>query len=91
MISYPSRLFYYYYFFIHIYIYIYIFFLTWYPLVVSAQAIQEIFVVEEWVKNARNDARVEANLRTKANKALGASEKKNKELTSKLIADERHA
>ena len=38
------------------------------------QAIQEVFVAEEWVKDARNKVRVEANLRTKANKALGASE-----------------
>ena len=69
----------------------YVYILTWYPLVVSAQAIQEIFVVMEWVKDAQNDARVEANLRTEANKALGTSEKKNKQLTSKLIADERRA
>ena len=53
------------------------------------QAIQEIFVAEEWVKDARNKVRVEANLRTKANKALGASEQKNKELAKKLMADER--
>ena len=53
------------------------------------QAIQEVFVVEEWVKDAQNDAQFEANLRAEANKALGASEQKNKELTSKLVAEER--
>ena len=71
MLSCPSHLFYYYYFIIHIYIYIYI---IWYSLLVFEQAIQEVFVVEEWVKDARNDACVEANLHAKANKALGASE-----------------
>ena len=35
------------------------------------QAIQEVFVAEEWVKDARNDAKVKANLRAEANKALG--------------------
>lgn len=29
----------------------------------SVQAIQEVFVAKEWVKDARNEARVEANLR----------------------------
>ena len=53
------------------------------------QAIQEVFVAEEWVKDARNDAKVKANLHAEANKALGASEQKNKELTTKLIAEER--
>jgi len=38
------------------------------------QAIQEVFVVEEWIRDARNEARVEANLRAEANKALGTSE-----------------
>ena len=63
--------------------------LTWFCLVVFAQAIQEVFVVEEWVKDARNDARVEANLRAETNKALGTFEQKNKELNSKLVAEER--
>ena len=50
------------------------FFLKTFSLIVYMQAIQEVFVAEEWVKDARNKVRVEANLRTKANKALGASE-----------------
>ena len=37
----------------------------------------------------RNDARVMAELHAKANKALGTFEQKNKELTNKLIAEER--
>ena len=37
----------------------------------------------------RIKARVEANLRAEANKALGASEQKNKELAAKLTTEER--
>ena len=46
-------------------------------------------MAEEWVNDTRNEARVEANLRVDANKALGAAEQKNKELASKLAAEER--
>ena len=53
------------------------------------QAIQEVFVAKEWVKVARNEARVEANLRAEANRALGAVKQKNKELQANLIAEER--
>ena len=31
-------------------------------------------MAEEWVKDARNETKVEANLRAKANRALGAAE-----------------
>ena len=41
--------------------------------VAFVQAVQEVFVVEEWVKDAWNVARVEANLRAEANMALGAT------------------
>ena len=47
------------------------------------------FLIEEWVKDARNEVRVETNLRAEANKALGASEEKNNELAVKLTAEER--
>ena len=53
------------------------------------QAIHEIFVAEEWVKDAKNEARVEANLHIKTNKALGAAKQINQELTTKLTAEER--
>ena len=53
------------------------------------QAIQEVFAAEEWVKDARNEARVEANLRAETSKALGTAKQKNKELTVKLTAEER--
>ena len=53
------------------------------------QAIQEVFTTEEWVKDAQNEARVEANLSAETSKALGAVEQKNQELAVKLIAEER--
>lgn len=53
------------------------------------QAIQEVFVAEEWVNDAQNESKVEANLRVEAKRALGASEQKNKELANKLVAEER--
>ena len=52
------------------------FFFFWfltYSFVVYVQAIQEVFMAEKWVNDARNEARVKANLRTEANRALGAS------------------
>lgn len=41
------------------------------------------------MKDARNKARLTDNLRTKTNKALGATEQKNKELNMKLAAEDR--
>ena len=69
--------------------YTYISLLHGIPLLFFAQAIQEVFVANEWVKDARNDAQVEANLHVEANKALGRFEQKNKKLTSKLVTEER--
>ena len=46
-------------------------------------------MAEEWVNNIGNKARVEDNLHAKANRARGTSEQKNKELASKLVAEER--
>ena len=46
-------------------------------------------MVEEWVKDARNKARLTDKLRAEANKALGAPEQKKKELTMKLTVEER--
>ena len=53
------------------------------------QAIQEVFTAEEWVKDARNEARLAYNLRVKTSKALGIAEQKNKELTTKLVTKDR--
>ena len=41
------------------------------------QAILEVVVAEEWVRDMRNKARVEANLRVETNRALGAAKQKN--------------
>ena len=60
-----------------------------YSSVVFVQAIQEVFTTEEWVKDARNEARVEANLLVETRKALGVVEQKNQELTVKLTTEER--
>ena len=46
-------------------------------------------MAEEWVNDVGNEARVEANLHAKANRARGTSEQKNKELASKLVAKEK--
>ena len=45
-----------------------------YSFVVFVQPIQEVFTTEEWVKDARNEARVEANLLAETRKALGVVE-----------------
>ena len=46
-------------------------------------------MVEEWMKDARNEAKVKANLRVKTSKAFGAAKQKNQELTTKLTAEKR--
>ena len=53
------------------------------------QITQEIFLVEEWVKEARNGAKNEAHLCVQAEKSLGAAEQECKELASKLTVEER--
>ena len=46
-------------------------------------------MAEEWVRDVRNEATVEANLHVEIDRALGAAKKKNQELTTQLIAEER--
>ena len=58
-----------------------------YSFVAYMQAIQEVTMTEEWVKDARNETKVEANLCVETNRALGAAKQKNKELSTKLIAE----
>ena len=72
----------------YFYFYFILFFLT-YSSIVYVLVIHEVFVVKKWVKDARNEVRVEANLHTEANRALGAVEQKNQELNAKLIVEER--
>ena len=57
--------------------------------IVLMQITQEVYVAEEWVNKAKNDARNEANLCLDAEKALGAAKEENKDLATKLIASER--
>ena len=60
-----------------------------YLFVAFMQGIQEVFTAEEWVKDAQNEAKVEANLWADADKALGIAEQKNKELATKLTMEEK--
>jgi len=53
------------------------------------QAIQEVVVAEEWIRDARNEAKVKASLHIETHKALGATKQKNKELQANLIVEER--
>ena len=46
-------------------------------------------MAKEWVKDARNKARLTKNLHAETSKALGITEQKNKELGTKLAAKER--
>ena len=46
-------------------------------------------MVEEWVKETRNNVKNEVYLRLETEKALGAVKEENKELLSKLTAEER--
>ena len=64
-------------------------FFTWDSLVILVQAIQKVYVAEEWVKDTQNKARAEANLRVQTSKALRALKHKNQELVAKLTAEER--
>ena len=62
---------------------------TWDYNIVLMQITQEVYVVEEWVNRARNDAKNEANLCLDVEKALGAAKEENKDLATKLTASER--
>jgi len=46
-------------------------------------------MAEEWIRDTWNEAKVEANLYIETNKALGATEQKNRKLRANLIAEER--
>ena len=46
-------------------------------------------MAEEWVNKARNDAKNEIHLCLETKKVLGAAKEENKNLASKLIAEER--
>ena len=46
-------------------------------------------MAKEWVKKAQNDVKNEVHLHLETKKALGAAKEENKELFSKLVAEER--
>ena len=46
-------------------------------------------MAEEWVKDARNETKVEANLRVETNKAPSVTKQKNQKLSAKLTTEER--
>ena len=46
-------------------------------------------MAEEWVNKARNDAKTKVHFHLKMEKALGAIKEENKDLLSKLMAEER--
>ena len=46
-------------------------------------------MAKEWVKDARNEARLKKNLHAETGKALGITKQKNRELGMKLVAKER--
>ena len=46
-------------------------------------------MAEEWVKDARNETKVEANLRVETNKAPSVTKQKNQKLSAKLTIEER--
>ena len=62
----------------------FLFFLIGCSFVVFAQAIQEVFIAEEWVKDTQNEARLADNLRMETSKSIAITKSKNKELALKL-------
>ena len=48
------------------------------------QITQQVFVAEEWVKNARDEVNAEAHSRANAEKALRALKQEKEELSEKL-------
>ena len=53
------------------------------------QVTQQIFVAEEWVKDARNQVKAEAYSHAEVEKSLKALKQEKAELTDKLVEAER--
>ena len=75
-------------FFFFFFFFIFIFF-TWDSFVIFMQVVQEVFMAEEWIRDARNEARAEASSRTEVEKSLGALKQKKQELATKLTVEEK--
>ena len=59
-------------------------FYSWDSFVVFVQVTQQVFVAEEWVRDTRNEARVEALSHADVEKSLGALKQEQAELSEKL-------
>ena len=59
------------------------------PLLFLCRSPQQVFVAEEWVRNAHNEVRAEAHSRFEVEKAFGALKKEHTELANKLTLVER--
>ena len=59
------------------------------PFAPFMQVTQQIYVVEEWVKNAHDEVKAEAHSRFEVEKALEALKEEHKELGNKLTLVER--
>ena len=75
--------------FLFIFLFFIFYFYTWDSFVIFVQVAQEVFVAEEWVKDAWNEVRAEANLRAEVTKSLGAMKQENQELAAQLTTEER--
>ena len=53
------------------------------------QVTQQIYAAEEWVKNARDEVKVEAHSRFEVEKVIGALREEHKELGNKLTVAKR--
>ena len=61
----------------------------WGCYIVFVQITQDVYVAEEWVKEAQNDVKNKVHLHLETKKALGAAKEENKELISKLTIEQR--
>ena len=73
---------------VSIFFFFFFFSFTWDSFVVFMQVTQQVFVAEEWARDAHNEARAEAHSRAEAEKFLGALKQENQELNSQLTAEE---
>ena len=53
------------------------------------QVTQQVFVTEEWVRDACNEARAEAHSHAEVEKSLGSLKQEQMELTNKMTALEK--
>ena len=66
-----------------------LFFLIWDSFVIFMQVTQQVFMAEEWVWDAHNEARAKAHSHAETEKSLGALKQEQTELANKLTTTER--